>query len=45
MIRHITATYDKRNDKTLAELEELKRKVQKKYLHSDDTNQLYRKVK
>jgi len=45
MIRHITATYDKRNDKTLAELEELKKKVQKKYLHSDDTNQLYRKVK
>jgi len=45
MIRHITATYDRKNDKTLAELEELKKKVQKKYLHSDDTNQLYRKVK
>lgn len=45
MIRHITATHDRKNDKTLAELEALKAKVQKKYLHSDDTNQLYRKVK
>ena len=45
MIRHITATYDRKNDKTLAELEALKAKIQKKYLHSDDTNQLYRKVK
>jgi hypothetical protein len=45
MIRHITATHDKRNDKTLAELEALKAKVQKKYLHSDDTNNTYRKVK
>ena len=45
MIRHITATYDRKNDKTLKELEELKKKIQKRYLHSDDTNQLYRKVK
>ena len=44
MIRHITATYDRKNDKTLAELEALKAKIQKKYLHSDDTNQLYRKI-
>jgi len=44
MIRHITATYDRVNDKTLAELEALKKKVQRRYLHSDDTNQLYRKV-
>jgi len=44
MIRHITATYDRKNDKTLAELEALKKKVQRRYLHSDDTNQLYRKV-
>ena len=45
MIRHITATYDRVNDKTLAQMEALKKKVEKKYLHSDDTNQLYRKVK
>jgi len=44
MIRHITATHDRKNDKTLAELEALKAKIQKKYLHSDDTNQLYRKI-
>ena len=45
MIRHITASHDRKNDKTLAELELLKKKVEKKYLHSDSTNQLYRKVK
>ena len=45
MIRHITVTYDRKNDKTLAQMEELRKAVQKKYLHSDDTNQLYRKVK
>lgn len=44
MIRHITATHDRKNDKTLAELEELKKKVQKKYLHSISTNHEYRKV-
>ena len=45
MLRHITSTYDRRNDKTLAELEALKKKIEKKYLHSDSTNQLYRKIK
>jgi site-specific recombinase XerD len=45
MLRHITASHDRRNDKTLAELEELKKKVQKKYLHSESTNQIYRKIK
>jgi len=44
MIRHITATYDRRNDKTLKELEELKKKVQKRYLHSVATNHEYRKI-
>tara|TARA_R110002126_G_scaffold35631_1_gene109349 strand:- start:640 stop:1599 length:960 start_codon:yes stop_codon:yes gene_type:complete len=45
MLRHITASHDRKNDKTLAELELLKKKVEKKYLHSDSTNQLYRKIK
>jgi len=44
MIRHITATHDRRNDKTLAELEALKKKVQKRYLHSVSTNHEYRKI-
>jgi len=44
MIRHITATHDRKNDKTLAELEELKKKVQKRYLHSVSTNHEYRKI-
>jgi len=44
LIRHITATHDRKNDKTLAELEELKKKVQKKYLHSVSTNHEYRKI-
>jgi site-specific recombinase XerD len=44
MIRHITATHDRRNDKSLKELEELKKKVQKRYLHSVSTNHEYRKI-
>ena len=44
MIRHITATHDRKNDKTLKEIEELKKKVQKKYLHSISTNHEYRKI-
>ena len=44
MIRHITASHDRRNDKTLAQIEELKRKVEKRFLHSDSTNHLYRKI-
>jgi len=44
MIRHITASHDRKNDKTLAQIEELKRKVEKRYLHSDSTNHLYRKI-
>ena len=44
MIRHITASYDRRNDKTLKQIEELKRKVEKRFLHSDSTNHLYRKI-
>jgi len=44
MLRHISVSFDRRNDKKLAELEALKKKVEKKYLHSDSTNQLYRKI-
>jgi len=44
MIRHITATHDRKNDATLKEIEELKKKVQKKYLHSISTNHEYRKI-
>jgi len=45
MIRSITASHDRRNDATLKEIEALKKKVSKKYLHSLDTNNMiYRKV-
>lgn len=45
MIRSIVASHDRRNDATLAEIERLKKSVQKKFLHSLDTNNtIYRKV-
>ena len=45
MLRHITASHDRKNDKTLEELEALKKKIEKKYLHSESTNHTYRKIK
>lgn len=45
MIRSIVASHDRRNDATLAEIERLKKSVQKKFLHSLDTNNtIYRKI-
>lgn len=45
MIRSIVASHDRRNDATIAEIERLKKSVQKKFLHSLETNNtIYRKV-
>jgi hypothetical protein len=45
MLRHIIITHDKKNDPTIKELEKKKKEIEKKYLHSGDMNNLYRKIK
>ena len=45
MLRHIVISYDKKNDPTLQELEKKKKEIEKKYLHSSEMNNLYRKIK
>jgi hypothetical protein len=43
LLRHIIISHEKENDPTLKEIEEKKKKIEDKYLHSDGLNQLYAK--
>jgi len=44
MIRHILISNDKKNDPTIKEIIDRKRKIENKYLHSENLNNLYNKV-
>jgi hypothetical protein len=43
LLRHIIISHEKENDPTLKEIEEKKKKIEDKYLHSDSLNILYAK--
>jgi hypothetical protein len=43
LLRHIIISHEKENDPTIKEIEEKKKKIEDKYLHSDSLNILYAK--